>query len=581
MRIRSLAVALCGLAIGSNPSLAQELAGCWAGTVGKDGGRRRAAIEFTGSSPSLTGALHVLGRRIDSDTVRELSVSGNAVRFVIPADSGTPRRFEGTVADGRLTGTLTRDTTTGPFSFERVTGRPDPALPLIGYWSGGLYQVSVLALRMGLEVVPAPCGQVLVMLDSPDQQVDNMPLTGLRVTNDSLFMELAYVGGSFRGAIAPGASAISGDWMQGGATLTLKFERADSVASFARPQDPKPPFPYVAEEVTYQNARDGTKFAGTLTIPEGEGPFPAVVMITGSGAQDRNESIMGHRPFMVIADHLTRNGIAVLRSDDRGVGGSTGNVMSATIDDNAGDVLAAVDLLKKHEKIDARRVGLVGHSEGGWVGPLVASRGRDVAFVVMLAGPAVSGEEILYAQTRLIAKAGGASDVYLDANEAFSRRIYTILKNEPDSAKVVEAVRALVDTIERVLPADQAAALDSSWSMPGVQTQFEQGIGLLTTTWFRYLLTYEPAPALDALRVPVLALFGELDLQVPPDQSVPILRRLWADHPDATIHVFPKLNHLFQTARTGMITEYGAIEETIAPEVLEMMATWIKERVSR
>jgi pimeloyl-ACP methyl ester carboxylesterase len=284
---------------------------------------------------------------------------------------------------------------------------------------------------------------------------------------------------------------------------------------------------------------------------------------------------------MVIADHLTRNGIAVLRSDDRGVGGSTGNVMSATIDDNAGDVLAAVDLLKEHEKIDARRVGLVGHSEGGWVGPLVASRGRDVAFVVMLAGPAVSGEEILYAQTRLIAKAGGASDVYLDANEAFSRRIYTILKNEPDSAKVVEAVRALVDTIERVLPADQAAALDSSWSMPGVQTQFEQGIGLLTTTWFRYLLTYEPAPALDALRVPVLALFGELDLQVPPDQSVPILRRLWADHPDATIHVFPKLNHLFQTARTGMITEYGAIEETIAPEVLEMMATWIKERVSR
>lgn len=560
---------------------AQDVAGCWAGSVGTGVGERRAALELEGRGGNLSGMLHVLGRRIATDTLRELRMSGSEITFSIPADSGSPRRYRGAMQQdsGRLVGTVSRDTTTSSFSFSRVPPRADPLLPLVGYWTGGLYQGSALALRMGLEAIPAPCGQVLVMLDSPDQNVENMPVTGVRMAGDSLFIELTYLGASFRGKVEPGATAMTGDWLQGGARLTMKLDRSDSAVSFVRPQEPKPPFPYTVEEVTYRNAKDGTRFAGTLTIPQGEGPFPAVVLITGSGAQNRDEAIMGHKPFHVIADHLSRNGIAVLRSDDRGVGGSTGSVMTATIDDNAGDVMAAVELLKTNARLDSTKIGLVGHSEGGWVGPLVATRTDDVAFVVMLAGPAVSGEEILYAQTRLMAKVGGSPEVLLDASEAVARRMYAILKAEQDSAKARAAIMALSDTAERFLPADQAAALDSAGNMPNAREQFEQSIGLLVTPWFRFLLTYDPAPVLDALRVPVLALFGEKDLQVPPDQSVPVMRRLWADHPDATIHVFPSLNHLFQTAETGSITEYGTIEQTISPDVLAMITEWITKRV--
>jgi pimeloyl-ACP methyl ester carboxylesterase len=348
--------------------------------------------------------------------------------------------------------------------------------------------------------------------------------------------------------------------------------------SFARPQEPRPPFPYSAEEVTYRNATDSTRFAGTLTLPPGDGPFPAVVLITGSGAQNRDETVMGHRPFLVLADHLTRQGIAVLRADDRGVGGSTGSLMAATIEDNVGDALAAVRLLRAHPRIDPARVGLIGHSEGGWVAPLAASRSDAVAFVVMLAGPAVSGEEILYAQTRAISRASGASPASIEASEAVARQIYRIILTEPDSARAISSILALTDTILRTLPPDQAAALDSAWNAPGRAEQFRQGLPTTVTPWFRFLLAYDPAAALDALRVPVLALFGELDLQVPPAQSVPVLERLWADHPDATIHVFPGLNHLFQHAQTGLVAEYATIEETFAAEALNRISEWITRR---
>ena len=579
MRYRLVAAMGGAFALAAGQAPAQELAGCWAGSLGDGNTQRRAAFEFTRVPDGWRGASHVLGRRIETDSLADIRLAGTALTFASGPTAERRAVFSGSLTGGRLNGRVTRDTVTMPFALTRA--EPEPGLALVGYWSGGLYQGEALLVRMGLDVVPAPCGQVLVTMDSPDQSVSDLPVTTMRLEGDSLFLELRYLGGALRGRVAPGGTAFAGEWTQGGATLALRLQRSDSAVTFARPQEPRPPFPYGVEEVTYHNADDSTRFAATLTLPPGDGPFPAAVLITGSGAQNRDETVMGHRPFLVIADHLTRHGIAVLRADDRGVGGSSGNIMAATIADNVGDAMAAVRLLRAHPKIDSTRVGFIGHSEGGWVGPLAASRSNAVAFVVMLAGPAVSGEDILHAQTRAMSRAGGVSADMIDGSEAVSRQVYAIIRTEPDSARAIAAIMAMTDTILRTLPPAQAAALDSTWNAPGRAEQLQQGLAVTVTPWFRYLLTYDPVPALDALRVPVLALFGELDLQVPPEQSVPILERLWADHPDATIHVFPKLNHLFQHAETGLIAEYATIEETFAPVVLEMMTSWILQRFGR
>lgn len=571
---------LSSVAISSVSIGAQEAAGCWIGNIGSGNGVRRAVLEVTSGGGAPAGALHVLSRSLETDSLAEVSATDSTLAFTVRGPAGT-RRFDGQLSSGRLQGRITSDTLSQPFAFERAAPGPDSALALTGYWRGGLYQGEALIFRMGLEFLPVACGQVMLTLDSPDQNTENLPVTSMRMEGDSLFFEMSYLGAAFRGVVAPGATGLSGEWSQGGNRIPMRVERSDSAASFARPQDPKPPFPYTAEDVTYHNASDSTRFAGTLTIPAGDGPFPAVVLITGSGAQNRDEAIMGHRPFLVIADHLTRNGIAVLRSDDRGVGGSTGNTMTATIPDNAGDVQAAVDLLRADPRIDAARVGLVGHSEGGWVAPLVANQSNAVAFVVMIAGPAVSGEEILYAQTRAMSEASGVAPAYIEGSETVARKIYSIIKAEPDSARAINAILALTDTVSRSLPPAQRAALDSAWAIPGRAEELEQGLAVTVTPWFRYLLAYEPSGALAALRVPVLALFGELDLQVPPPQSVPILERLWAEHPDATIHVFPRLNHLFQHAEKGLVAEYATIEETFAEPALEMMTAWILERAGR
>jgi pimeloyl-ACP methyl ester carboxylesterase len=302
-------------------------------------------------------------------------------------------------------------------------------------------------------------------------------------------------------------------------------------------------------------------------------------MLTGSGAQNRDETVMGHRPFLILADHLTRHGIATLRVDDRGVGGSTGNVMTATIADNAGDALAGVAFLKSQPKIDARRIGLLGHSEGGWVAPLAATRSADVAFLVLLAGPAVTGEEIRHAQDSVMAVLSGAPLDYVAADRAVSQALYDALKAEPNDSLALIRMAEAAEAAGQRLSAEQRARLDSAWAGVNVEQVWRP----LVTPWFRYLLTYDPRPALTQLQVPVLAIFGEKDVQVPPAQSVPPMEAAFraAGNRDATIRVFPGLNHLFQHAETGLIAEYGRIEETLAPEVLQAIAEWITARRPR
>jgi len=545
-------------------------AGCWAGTVDGVPAPRRAVLELAPVNGDWNARMVMLVRNTDPDPVANLVVRGDSVRFQLPTTPGSPT-FTGKVDHDILSGTV-QGRTTQSFSLARVRDT-SATTPLKGHWFGWLSQNGAGVLRLGLNILPAPCGQLLVTLDSPDQGTSALPVTAMWARGDSLHLELSYVKGGFDGALV--GDSLIGRWTQNGAILDLRLGRRDSaVTSTRRPQDPVAPFPYAEENVVYTNPADGTRIAGTLTMPAGAGPFPAALLITGSGAQDRNEALMGHKPFLVIADALTRRGIAVLRVDDRGVGGSTGNIMTATISDNAGDALAGLEFLRHHLKIDSTRVGLIGHSEGGWVAPLAASRSGHVAYVVLLAGPAVTGEAIRYAQDSVLALAAGASFAMVSANHKLSFAMNQALKAEPNDSLAADAMLSAAESVYHRLTPPERAAIDTT-KMFADTTALRQRLQVLTTPWYRYLLTYDPVPALRALRIPTLALFAERDLQVPPKQSVPVLERVTAGRHNVTIRVFPGLNHLFQHAQAGLVAEYARIDETISPEVLQAIGDWI------
>ncbi len=339
-----------------------------------------------------------------------------------------------------------------------------------------------------------------------------------------------------------------------------------------RPQDPKKPYPYDEEEVSYRNAKDNIKISGTLTLPRGGGKYPAVLLITGSGSQDRDETIVGHRPFLVLADYLTRNGIAVLRVDDRGIGGTDRGSLSATSENFADDVLAGVAFLKQREEIDPKLIGLIGHSEGGMIAPMVAARSNDVSFIVLLAGPGQRGEDIIYAQTELIHKAQGTPPNTIAHFVSLARTINGIVKTETDQKRVAQRINeeiagyiGTLDELEKKRFEPAAGAVKAIMPM-------------YTSAWYRYFITFDPLTVLKNVKVPVLALNGELDLQVPAKENLDLIGAGLKGNADVTLKAFPRLNHLFQTTQTGLPSEYAQIEETIAPEVLKTVSEWIRGR---
>lgn len=352
-----------------------------------------------------------------------------------------------------------------------------------------------------------------------------------------------------------------------------------------RPQEPRRPFPYTAEEVSYSvDDGSGVKLAGTLTIPQGSGqgpgPFPAVLLLSGSGPQDRDGSLYGHQPFLVIADHLSRHGIAVLRVDDRGTGGSTGNVDEATTADFARDALAGVRFLESHPKIAKDRIGLLGHSEGAMVAPLAASQSPDVAFLVLLAGTGVPGAEIVRRQSELIARSNGVPEEAVRRSQDALWRTFEVLRAEPDRAARTACLRPLGKDLLVTLSEDQIRTLG------GLGAAGDAVIKGINTPWFRYFIDYDPRPALHKVKVPVLALNGSLDLQVPADPNLPEIEKALKqagnrDMRDVTVRLLPGLNHLFQPATTGSPAEYGVIETTIDPQVLALVTDWITKRFAQ
>jgi uncharacterized protein len=440
-----------------------------------------------------------------------------------------------------------------------------------GAWSGAI-QLPTGGLDVRVELQSGEEGWTGA-IDIPAQGARGLPLGGIRVWGDSVTFAIAGLPGdpTFLGEVREGT--ITGTFTQGGQSLPFHLER--SLASSPeprRPQTPEPPFPYEVEEVTYQNGE--ITLAATLTVPSGPGPFPAVVMITGSGPQDRDETIFGHRPFAVIADHLTRGGVAVLRADDRGVGGSTGSPATATSQDFAGDALAGLRWLQARPEIASHRIGLLGHSEGAMVAPVAAAEDPSVAFIVMLAGTGVPLADVMVAQARLLSLAAGADPAQVERQEEAQRELFRLVAAGAEVPVLRDQMRKLIEV--QIGMAQPGQQLDQQ-TMEQLVNQHLQGT---LSPWFRFALTFDPREALRRVRVPVLALNGSLDLQVPHHQNLPEIEKALqeAGNPDVTIRMLTGLNHLFQRAETGTVEEYAQIEETMAPEVLDLIREWIAAR---
>jgi len=453
-------------------------------------------------------------------------------------------------------------------------GAQGPSLE--GAWLGTL-KVSAIELRVVFNLSVKPDGALAGTLDSPDQGSAGIPISRIGVENERVTVEVKAIGGRYEGTLNADRSEMSGKWTQGGTSLDLVMKHVKEVPKAARPQEPKKPYPYLEEEVTYQNTQGGFTLAGTLTMPKTEPPFAAVILITGSGQQDRDESVFGHRPFLVLADYLTRRGLAVLRVDDRGVGGSQGDASRATSADFAQDVLAGVAYLKTRKEIDPRRIGLIGHSEGGVIAPIVATQSSDVAFIVLMAGTGVPGDAIIEKQIAHLLQLAGTDQAAIDAAVRNRQRVNEILKTETDPNAARDKIGKLIIESIAALSEEQKKALQSSEAAVDAQAQ------AAASPWFRFFITHDPKTVLRRVKCPVLAINGALDKQVLPGDNLPAMEQALREGGNThfVVKELPGLNHLFQTAKTGNIDEYAKIEETIAPLALETIAQWIEAQTKR
>lgn len=405
--------------------------------------------------------------------------------------------------------------------------------------------------------------------DSPKQGAKDIPFTAVTVENNSLRLDAANIGAFYKGQSA--GDSITGTWNQGGASLPLNLFRKELKESeVKRPQEPKGTLPYKAEEVKFMNEKDKITLAGTLTLPENTAKkHPAVILISGSGPQNRDEEVFGHKTFLVLADHLTRNGIAVLRYDDRGTAESEGNFSTATTADFSNDVLSAVEFLKSRSDINSKKIGLIGHSEGGIIAPMVANQSKAVSYLVILAGTGIPGKEISLMQTKKLSTLEG------DNKEAFYNFNKELLQIASSNESVDEKRKKMIshfednrEVIKTVLP--EGTNIDNFIS---------QQISSALSPWNQYFLKYDPAKEFEKVKIPVLSLNGSKDVQVEATVNQNAIREALkkAGNKQFTIKELEGLNHMFQEAATGSMAEYGTIEQTFSPAALNEISGWILE----
>jgi pimeloyl-ACP methyl ester carboxylesterase len=460
---------------------------------------------------------------------------------------------------------------TAPSGAWAGTGQP-PKLDFLGPWEGAI-EVAGRSLQIVVVFTEGP-GGLAATIDIPEQGARGLRLQDVRRDGPVVHFELAAGPGLavFDGKLE--GSSITGDFTQGGVKGSFRLARKGAEA--AGPSPAPEPLPYREEEVSFSNG--DVRLAGTLTVPFGEGPFPAVVMLTGSGPQNRDEELFGFKPFRVIADHLTRHGVAVLRYDDRGVGASTGSTADATTEDFAADALAALAHLAARPDIDAKRIGLLGHSEGALAAAMAAARSPRVAFIVMLAGTAVPGEQIVRAQAEAIARAQGATASHLATLRAQQDLLFKAVRTGDGWDALAASARALGrEQIEALPDAQRRAIADPDQA---IDAAIEQQLAAARTRWYRFFIDYDPAQALAGVTCPVLALFGSLDLQVPAEMNRRALAAALAraGNRDVTIKTYEGANHLFIKAVTGSPAEYPTLEKQFVPGLLDDVTSWILAR---
>ena len=445
------------------------------------------------------------------------------------------------------------------------------AQDIIGKWNGVL-KVQGTQLRLVFNVTKSENGLTSTM-DSPDQGANGIPVTKTTFENSKIKFEVANARIEYDGEL--NGDEITGTFKQGGQVFPMNLSRkAIEKEVVKRPQEPSKPYSYYSEDVTFQNPKANISLAGTLTLPEKEGVFPVVVLITGSGPQNRDEELVGHKPFLVISDYLTKNGIAVLRYDDRGVGQSKGDFKTATTTDFATDVESAITYLKTRKEINKKQIGLVGHSEGGLIAPMVASKSKDVSFIVLLAGTGIQGDKLLLLQQELIAKANGASESDIKKSVQANANLFKMVLQSNDNQKLKAD---LTNKINEIVKNDNSSEIPKGMTKDQyIALQVDQ----ITSPWMEYFMKYNPVPALEKVKCAVLAVNGEKDLQVPPKENLTAIKNALTKggNKNVTTIEFPNLNHLFQECKTGSPNEYASIEQTFSPRALAEITQWIKSQ---
>lgn len=446
----------------------------------------------------------------------------------------------------------------------------------IGTWQGSL-NVGV-ELRIVFHITGDEKNGFISTADSPDQSAYGLKCDVTTINTNEVSIEMKSLNASFSGKLI-NDSTIEGAFTQG-ADVALILKKTDKVTERKRPQTPKPPFPYKSEEVEYSNADKSLRYGATITLPEGSGPFPAIVMITGSGPQDRDETIVGHKPFAVIADYLSRKGFIILRVDDRGIGKSTGNFSEATSEDFANDVNSSINYLLSRPEVDKKKLGLLGHSEGGMIAPMVAAKRKDINFIVLMAGPGVKIIDLMAEQNAAIAKSGGISEQTVREIRPLFKNAVTIIIGASDTTAAIKELTAFTENWAATKNKDVLKELNFETAKQRNDYCVEM-VKEFQSPWFRYFIRFNPSQYLEKLKCKVLALNGDKDIQVVSGQNLPGIEASLKKSKSKVYEIkeLSGLNHLFQSCKKCTVAEYGELEETISSDALNIISNWLEKNV--
>lgn len=442
---------------------------------------------------------------------------------------------------------------------------------ITGQWNGVLKFMGN-QLKLVFHIQKSDSGYTATF-DSPDQGAMGIPFTSAAMEGNELHLKAINIGAFYKGTFQ--IDSLVGAWNQGGRPFPLTLYRKDvEKETYRRPQEPIKPYPYYEEKVTFKNEQDSLMLAGTLTLPKGDGKFPAVILISGSGAQNRNEEVFGHKPFLVLADYLTRHGIGVLRYDDRGTAASTGNFGAATSADFATDVLSALAYLKTRSEIDTENIGLIGHSEGGSIAPMVANQSDDISFMVLLAGTAVPGEKVSFRQAMELES---LRTFDIQDSIAYRNFVNSIIGISSSDKSIMQKRKEMTSLYKSVQPFLKTILPEGT----DIDEFINRTVNQSLSPWMQYFYNYNPADELGKITIPVLSLNGSNDVQVNAriNQSAIQAALQKAGNDDYKIIEMEGLNHMFQESESGRMDEYAKIEQTFSPRALEIILCWIKEHV--